>query len=198
MCNTHHVPIQHSHSVSYWWFHMHEQMEPSPKPKLGKLWITLEISVKWSPFWALPSSPQPLFQSISKHCLSAKQWNFIKYGYKMQNLTPLYDQTMGTGTLCLPYFADISIVSTFWWPKLLPMFIMILGGFFFFFNKKRHQKWTKFGLWNFISFNFKWPFFSLHLFNYLKNKINNKIFDEKVARIFSIQNFIFFVTASLS
>jgi len=116
----------------------------------------------------------------------------------MQNLTPLYDQTMGTGTLCLPYFADISIVSTFWWPKLLPMFIMILGGFFFFLTKKGHQKWTKFGLWNFISFNFKWPFFSLHLFNYLKNKINNKIFDEKVARIFSIQNFIFFVTASLS
>jgi hypothetical protein len=90
--------------------------------------------------------------------------------------------------LCLPYFPDISIDSTFWWAKLPPMFIIILG---FSLNKKGHQKWTKFGLWNFICFNCKWPFFSLQLSNYLKNKYQYNFFDEKVAIIFCIQNFIF-------
>ncbi len=40
-------------------------MDASPKPKLGKLWITLEICVEVIPFWALLSSPQPLFQSLN-------------------------------------------------------------------------------------------------------------------------------------
>jgi len=60
-------------------------MDASPKPELGKLWITLEICVKVIPFWALLSSPQPLFQSLN---IVIPQSNeiFTKYGYKMLEL----------------------------------------------------------------------------------------------------------------